>query len=47
MVGLGGVSPAAGDKAENWEGWWREAIPLADERFVQHLAILEAEGSER
>jgi hypothetical protein len=34
----------AGDKAGNWEGWYRTAIPLADERFAQHLAKLEAEG---
>jgi hypothetical protein len=33
----------AGDKAGNWDGWYREAIPLADERFAQHLNELEAE----
>jgi hypothetical protein len=33
----------AGDKAGNWEAWYRKAIPLADERFAQHLAELEAE----
>ncbi len=33
----------AGDKAGNWVGWYREAIPLADERLAQHLADLEAE----
>src|SRR6266699_1167417 len=33
----------SGDKAGNWE---REAIPLADERFAQHLAELEEEGEE-
>ena len=32
----------AGDKAGNWDGWYREAIPLADERFRQHLIELEA-----
>jgi len=32
----------AGDKSGNWEGWYREAIPLADERYAEHLAILEA-----
>jgi DNA-binding XRE family transcriptional regulator len=31
-----------GDKAGNWEGWYREAIPLADERFAQHLAEMRA-----
>jgi hypothetical protein len=33
----------AGDKAGNWDRWYREAIPLADERFTQHLTELEAE----
>lgn len=32
----------AGDKSGNWEGWYREAIPLADGRFTEHLMILEA-----
>jgi hypothetical protein len=34
----------AGDKAGNWDGRYREAIPLADERFMRHLLELEAEG---
>ncbi len=33
----------AGDKAGNWEAWYRKAIPLADERFTQHQIELEAE----
>ena len=33
----------AGDKAGNWDGWYRQAIPLADERFTEHLIELEAE----
>jgi hypothetical protein len=36
----------AGNKAGNWEGWYRVAIPLADERFAQHLAELAEEGTE-
>jgi hypothetical protein len=32
----------AGDKAGNWEGWYREMIPVADERFAQHLGELES-----
>ena len=32
----------AGDKSGNWEGWYREAIPLADERYAEHLEALEA-----
>lgn len=32
----------AGDKSGNWDGWYREAIPLADERYTVHLNALEA-----
>ncbi|TLG05766.1 addiction module toxin RelE [Nocardia cyriacigeorgica] len=31
----------AGDKAGNWQGWYREAIQLADKRFAEHLAAME------
>ncbi|MDD9376504.1 type II toxin-antitoxin system RelE/ParE family toxin [Streptomyces sp. ZAF1911] len=34
----------AGDKAGNWAHWYREAIPLAHERYERHLK--EAEASE-
>jgi len=37
----------AGDKAGNWEGWYRVAIPLADKRFAQHLAKVEEEAKKR
>jgi hypothetical protein len=37
----------AGDKAGDWDTWYRKAIPLADERFGQHLAALEAEEVDR
>ncbi len=37
----------AGDKAGNWDGWYREMIPVADERFAQHLAELDAGEAER
>lgn len=33
----------AGDKAGNWDGWYRQAIPVADQRFAEHLRALEAE----
>ncbi|GAA3376849.1 hypothetical protein GCM10020367_50170 [Streptomyces sannanensis] len=32
----------AGDKAGNWEGWYEEAIPIADARYEDHLKVLEA-----
>ena len=34
----------AGDKSGSWEGWYREAIPLADKRYGEHLADLKAGG---
>ena len=34
----------AGDKSGNWEGRYREAIPLADRRYAEHLEALEAGG---
>ncbi len=36
----------AGDKSGAWHAWYRSAIPLADERFGQHLTMLKKqEGS--
>lgn len=37
----------AGDKAGNWDAWYRKAIPLADERFTQHLIELKAEEASK
>jgi|SRR5690242_12938237 hypothetical protein len=34
----------AGDKSGNWEGWYQEAIPLADKRYGEHLTALKAGG---
>jgi len=31
----------AGDKSRDWRGWYRRAIPLAEQRFEQHVAALE------
>jgi hypothetical protein len=41
--GPGGDFPGAGDKAGNWERWYRKAIPIADERF--HRAPDRFEGA--
>lgn len=30
----------AGDKSGAWTQWYREAIPLADDRYTAHLARL-------
>lgn len=34
----------AGDKAGNWAKWYRANIPIADERFSEHLDRLERKG---
>ncbi|WP_243753853.1 type II toxin-antitoxin system RelE/ParE family toxin [Labedaea rhizosphaerae] len=36
---------AAGDKAGDWKGWYKRNIPLADERYGEHLANID--GDER
>ncbi|GIF09211.1 type II toxin-antitoxin system RelE/ParE family toxin [Actinoplanes siamensis] len=33
----------ARDKSGRWQAWYREAIPLADARFAEHLAALKEE----
>lgn len=35
----------AGDKSGRWERWYRQAIPLADQRFDEHLAEMDEEES--
>jgi len=37
----------AGDKAGDWDGWYRKAIPLADKRFTEHLIALEVEEAKK
>ncbi len=32
----------AGDKSGRWETWYRDAVPLADKRFDEHLQTLRA-----
>ncbi len=34
----------AGDKSGRWESWYRQAIPIADARFAEHLTMLKEEG---
>ena len=33
----------AGDKAGQWRSWYVRAIPLADQRYAEHLEALEME----
>ena len=35
----------AGDKAGNWTRWYRQAIPIADERYTEHLISLKEDES--
>jgi hypothetical protein len=36
-----------GDKSGQWERWYKEAIPLAEARFAEHLAALEKDENGR
>jgi hypothetical protein len=35
----------AGDKSGNWNRWYRQAIPIADERYTEHLIDLKEDES--
>ncbi|GAA2375111.1 type II toxin-antitoxin system RelE/ParE family toxin [Dactylosporangium salmoneum] len=35
-----------GDKSGNWSGWYETNIPIADQRFSEHQATLEARRSQ-
>jgi hypothetical protein len=35
----------AGDKSGEWDRWYRRAIPLAEQRFAEHVEALEARRS--
>lgn len=37
----------AGDKAGHWKDWYKQAIPLADDRFDEHLERIKQMGKER
>jgi hypothetical protein len=34
----------AGDKSGNWKGWYKWAIPLADDRLDEHLGRVKEES---
>ncbi len=36
----------AGDKSGRWTSWYRDAIPLADKRFDEHLEVLRTRQQE-
>jgi hypothetical protein len=35
----------AGDKSGNWNRWYRQVIPIADERYTEHLIDLKEDES--
>jgi hypothetical protein len=35
----------AGDKSGNWKKWYQVNIPIADDRFTEHLSRWERKGS--
>lgn len=34
----------AGDKSGRWKTWYRTSIPIAEERYEEHLMRLKREG---
>lgn len=38
------ILSVAGDKAGNWQKWYRTNIPLADDRFAEHLDVRRKDG---
>jgi len=36
-----------GDKAGNWSGWYRVAVPLAEQAYEDHLKRIEGEDRKR
>jgi len=32
-----------GDKSNNWQGWYKSNIPIADDRFTEHQSALTAQ----
>ena len=35
----------AGDKSANWRNWYREAIPRAEQLFVEHIEAMSSRES--
>jgi hypothetical protein len=36
-----------GDKSRDWEGWYQENIPIADDRFDEHQATIKARAAKK
>lgn len=36
-----------GDKSDDWKGWYKTSIPIADNRFDQHQAESRAKGAKQ
>ncbi|MEU5965542.1 type II toxin-antitoxin system RelE/ParE family toxin [Micromonospora parva] len=37
----------AGDKSGQWQTWYKTAVPLADDRFQEHLSRLREHRDDR
>jgi hypothetical protein len=35
----------AGDKAGDWRGWYRKAIPRAEQLYAEHIEAMSARGA--
>lgn len=42
-----GILLVAGDKAGQWEAWYRHAIPLAEQRYALYLKERQADEEDR
>ncbi|MEU6222831.1 type II toxin-antitoxin system RelE/ParE family toxin [Streptomyces sp. NPDC047042] len=36
-----------GDEAGNWSGWYRVAVPQAEQAYAEHLKRIDGEGGAR
>ncbi len=34
-----------GDKSDDWDGWYKENIPIADDRFAEHQEKIDKQRS--
>jgi hypothetical protein len=37
----GAILLLGGDKSEDWKGWYKENVPIADDRFDEHQGRIE------
>jgi hypothetical protein len=45
-AGISAILLAGGDKSGDWQGWYRRAIPHAEELYAEYLKEREAEEAQ-